>query len=213
MDLGRAISFPFDDRDWPVKTLVGTLLCLIPFVALGYQVSVARNVIHNRKNPLPGTDEIGQVVTDAIMATIGGMIFFLPLTLVMCVFLFPTVLTGNSDVSFILSCLVLPCLVIFGILYAIPATGMYWAGLIRYAQTGNFSEFLQISSLWGDVRMYFSTLVLLLAYYVAVTLVAVIVAPFLLVTCVGIFVLGFGYMVITGHLIGQAGQLIMREEG
>ena len=58
MDITRALSFPFDDEDWIVKFAVGSLMSLVgvflPFILLGYQVNVARNVIRGKKRPLPG---------------------------------------------------------------------------------------------------------------------------------------------------------------
>jgi hypothetical protein len=57
MDFMRALSFPFDDDDWIVKFVVGSLMMLIgiilPFIPLGYQVYVARNVMRGKERPLP----------------------------------------------------------------------------------------------------------------------------------------------------------------
>ena len=74
MDLVRALKFPLDDEDWPVKIAIGSLVTLIPVVgwigSLGYQVSVARNVIRGSARPLPGSDDLGQIFSDGVMAGI-----------------------------------------------------------------------------------------------------------------------------------------------
>jgi len=92
------------------------------------------------------------------------------------------------------------------VLYAIPATGMYTMGVIRYVETGNFSEFMRFGALWTEVRDNLSLLIMLLLYFVALGVVVsvmgftVILLPFL----------GFLYEVSSGHLIGQAGLEISR---
>lgn len=205
MDFVRAIKFPFDDEDWPVKILAGTLISFIPFFAQGYQVRVARNVIRGERRPLPGTDNLGQIFIDGVMATIALFIYYLPATLLFCVLLFPLMLTGDDQVG-MLVCMSAVCVVGFMILYAIPATGMYAMGVIRYAETGNFSEFMRFGALWSDVRDNLSLLFTLLLYFLALGLVVsvlsftVIVLPFLM----------FLYQVSSGHLIGQAGLEISR---
>ena len=92
-----------------------------------------------------------------------------------------------------------------GMLYAIAFPQIFfWMGMIRYAETGNFSEFVKIRALWRDVRTHLSTLLVLWGYTLVLGLLAFVASPFLLVTCVGIFVLGFWSQVSTGHLVGQA---------
>lgn len=206
MDFVRAIKFPFDDEDWPVKVIVGTLLSFIPFFGPGYQVRVARNVIRGERRPLPGTNNLGQIFVDGVMASIALFIYFLPATLLMCLLIFPAMLTGDDELGGLMICLSSVCIVGFMLLYTIPATGMYTMGVIRYAETGNFSEFMRFGVLWADVRDNLSLLLTLLLYFLALGLIGsvlsvmVIVVPFL----------GFLYQVASGHLIGQAGLEISR---
>jgi len=206
VDFVRAIRFPFDDEDWPIKIVVGTLLSFIPFFAQGYQVRVARNVIRGERRPLPGTDRLGQIFTDGVMATLALFIYFLPAALLTCLLLTPAMFTGEDELGGLLVCLSSICVVGFMVLYAIPATGMYTMGVIRYVETGNFSEFMRFGALWTEVRDNLSLLIMLLLYFVALGVVVsvmgftVILLPFL----------GFLYEVSSGHLIGQAGLEISR---
>jgi hypothetical protein len=201
MDFVRAITFPFDDDDWPVKLIVGALLSFIPFFAQGYQVRVARNVIRGRKNPLPGTDEIGEVFIDGLMATIAALIYFLPIILVACVFFFPAVILGESDLGGLAACGAACCVPLVILLYILPAGGMYVMGIIHYGETGNFSAFMQIGTLWRDVRANLGTLLMLLVYSLVLGFLGTLVS----FTVVIIPFLGFFYHIATGHLIGQAG--------
>ena len=201
MDFVQAIKFPFDDDDWPVKIILGTLICFIPFFAQGYQVRVARNVLNQRKRPLPGTEELGQVFVDGLMAAIAGIIYFLPVILLGCLVFFPAIVLGDSDLGGLAFCGAACCLGLLMLVYALPAAGMYTMGVIRYAESGNFSEFLQISALWHDMTDNLGTLFTLLLYAIGLLLLqsllsfTVIVTPFLI----------FFYHVASGYLIGQAG--------
>jgi hypothetical protein len=210
MDFMRAVSFPYDDDEWPVKFIVGTLLSLIPFFGPGYQVRVARRMIRGERNPLPRTDELGQVFVDGLMAVIAGFVYFLPMILVACVLLFPALVTGNSSTGTLLLCVCGGCVLLLALLYTIPAFGLYWTGVIRYAETGNFSSFMQFGALWRDMMANFSLLFTTWLYAMALGLLGALVSPIAAVTIVGIPLLVFYYQVATGHLIGQAGLMMTR---
>ncbi len=209
MDFVRAMSFPFDDDDWIVKILIGTLLTLVgfvlPFIPLGYQINVARRVMRRSNRPLPGGDEIGQVIADGLMGFIGGLIYALPAILLACLIVIPGSILGNSDVGGLLLACLTVCVSGFMILYGIVAGGMYWMGVIRYAETGNFSEFMRFGALWQDVRDNVGTLLMLLVYGIVVSLIMSVVIPIAALTCIGLPAAIFYTQVVTGHLVGQAG--------
>ncbi len=210
MDITRALSFPFDDDDWIVKFAVGSLMSLVgvflPFIPLGYQVNVARSVIRGKKRPLPAMDNVGEVIADGLMAFIAGLVYAIPGIVVGCILAFSGGLLGNSTVGGTLLLCLSCCLGTFLLLYGIVAAALYWMGVIRYAESGNFSEFMQFSDLWEDVRSNWGVLVGLLVYSLALFLMASVLLPFSLVLCgVGEFIVIFYAQVVNGHLIGQAG--------
>jgi hypothetical protein len=100
------------------------------------------------------------------------------------------------------------CVTGLSIVYAIPATAMYWMGVMRYAETGNFSEFIRFGSLWADVRDHFGTMLMLLVYSILIGLVAAAAGLVLWITCIGLPLLAFWYQIATGHLIGQAARAV-----
>lgn len=213
MDIVRAIKFPLDDRDWLVKVLIGTALStIIPFFAVGYQVRVARRLIRDARDPLPPNNEIGQTLVDGLMATLALLIYFLPIILIVCLFAVPSLAIGDNDIGFFLACVSMACVILFALLYAIPAGGMYWMGVIRYAETGDFMEFFRIMALWGDMMLYFRRVMSLWLYSVVLGLIGAFLSPIVLITVIGVPLLGFWYQIATGHLIGQAGLEILREE-
>jgi hypothetical protein len=210
MDITRALSFPFDDEDWIVKFVVGSLMSLVgvflPFILLGYQVNVARNVIRGKKRPLPGMDNVGEVVADGLMAFIAGLVYAIPGIVVGCILAFSGGLLGNSSLGGTLFLCLSCCLGAFLILYGIVAAALYSMGVIRYAETGNFSEFMQFSDLWEDARSNIGTLLSLLIYSLVLGLLAGVLLPFSLILCgVGEFIVIFYAQIVSGHLIGQAG--------
>ena len=215
MDITRALSFPFDDDDWIVKFVVGSLMSLVgvflPFIPLGYQVKVARNVMQGQKRPLPGMDNVGEVVADGLMAFIAGLVYAIPGIVLGCILAFAGGLLGNSSLGGTLFLCLSCCLGTFLILYGIVAAALFGMGVIRYAESGNFSEFMQFRDLWEDARSNMATLLGLLIYLLVLGLLAAVLLPFSLVLCgVGEFIVIFYAQIVSGHLIGQAGLEITR---
>ncbi|MBP8974850.1 MAG: DUF4013 domain-containing protein [Anaerolineae bacterium] len=211
MDFGRALSFPFDDEEWPVKVILGTLLSLVPFFAQGYQVRVARGVVRGEKHPLPASQRLGEVFVDGVVLAAATFVYFLPLVLIGCLIALPALLTDGSA----LSGLMVPCVscgvVLAALLYAIPALMLTYMGMIRYAETGNFSEYFHIGALIRDTRQNASLLVVLVMYVFLFGLLAALVAPFVAVLIVGVPLVNFYFHVASGHLIGQTGRMILLE--
>jgi hypothetical protein len=211
MDFGRALSFPFDDEEWPVKVLLGTLLALVPFFAQGYQVRVARGVVRGEKRPLPASHRLSQVFMDGVVMVTAAFVYFLPLLLIGCVIALPAILTDGSALGGLLAICVGCCVVVLALLYAIPALMLTFMGMIRYAETGDFGEYFRVGALIRDTRQNAGVLVVLVMYVFLLGLLAALVAPFVAVLIVGVPLVGFYYHVATGHLIGQAGRMILLE--
>jgi len=210
MDITRALSFPFDDEDWIVKFVIGSLMSVVgmvlPFIPLGYQVYVARSVIRGKKRPLPGMESLGQVVADGLMAFIAGLIYAIPIIVIGCMLAFSGGLLGNSSLGGTLFLCLSCCLGTFLILYGVVAAALYWMGVIRYAETGNFSEFLQFRDLWDDVRSNWGILLSLLIYSLVLGMLAAVLGVFSVALCgVGEFIVIFYTQIVNGHLVGQAG--------
>jgi hypothetical protein len=206
VDLVRALAFPFDDDEWVVKSVVGTVLGFVP----GYQIQVARNVVQGRPDPLPAPGEVGQVLSDGVMAAIGALVYAIPIMPFVCIAMIMGSMASDSVLGGLLFGALALCITGLAIVYAIPATAMYWMGIIRYAETGNFSEFIHFGSLWADVREHFSTVLILLVYSILIGLLALAAGMILWITCIGLPLLAFWYQITTGHLIGQAAQSITR---
>lgn len=212
MDFGRALSFPFDDEEWPLKIIIGALLSLVPFFAQGYQVQVARNVVRGSRRPLPAHHQLGQVFADGVVMVAASVVYFLPLLVIGCVIAVPAILASDSDLGFLLACSVSCCLFFLAFAYAIPAMMLMFMGIIRYAETGNYGEYFRLGALVQDVRQNAGLLATLWLYTFLFALLAALIAPFVSVLIVGLPLLGFYYHIASGHLIGQAGRMILVEQ-
>ncbi|NDJ79376.1 MAG: DUF4013 domain-containing protein [Chloroflexi bacterium] len=203
-DIGRAVSFPFDENEWVMKSIVGSIFSIIPFVGPGYQVHVVRNYRQGKAQVLPENNELGEVFADGLMVWIAQIIILLPLfplSVLMAVFM------GIADAgpaAFVIACPLALGTIVLMIAYGIPATLVMWMGMIRFTETGNFSSFLQFRDLWRDVRANMSIMLMLLVWLIVVGFAVALLSSVLWITCVGLFVLGFAQKIVGGHLIGQA---------
>lgn len=216
MDFARSLTFSFEDDEWITKYVIGSLMMVLglvlPFIPTGYQVRVARNVIREKRHPLPGGGELGEVVADGVMALIAGLIYGLPVIVLGCCMGMAGGALGDSDLGGLLFSCFACCLVGFMFVFGLVGAAVYWMGVIRYAETGNFSEFLRFGSLWADVRAHTSTLLSLLVFTLIFGVLMLVIWPFSLITCVGPIVLIYYSQIVTGHMIGQAGLEIISQE-
>ncbi len=104
MDIGRAFGVLFEDRDWVMKLILGSVLMLIPIFGqlalLGYGVAIIRNVMAGDPNPLPAWDNLGDYFMDGLKLAVVNLIYAIPLILVGCILAGTSVLPalgGDSD--------------------------------------------------------------------------------------------------------------------
>ncbi|NOK63647.1 MAG: hypothetical protein GFH27_549297n11 [Chloroflexi bacterium AL-W] len=74
MNIGKAISYVFEDERWISKVLLGGLIAAIPilnFAAIGYMIKTARNVAYGNPRPLP---EWGEDFGDTFMLGFHGFV-------------------------------------------------------------------------------------------------------------------------------------------
>ncbi len=60
MDVGRSISYVFQDPDWIKKILIGGVLSVIPIfgtlVTLGYWIRIAQKCVERSRNSVAGLE-------------------------------------------------------------------------------------------------------------------------------------------------------------
>lgn len=213
MDFGRALSFPFEDDDWLTKTIIGTFVMFfsfLPFVPLGYQTHVARNVLRGKRRPLPGAQDIGPALSDGLIVFVAWILYNIPLIVLGCVLIFSGTVLGGSDLGVLLFLCLALCLGGFLLLFLVLSTVFFGMGMIRYVESGDFTAFIRIGDLWADVREHFMLLLELTLYLIGLGLLGGLLTSAFAVTCIGAPLLVFFWQVMSGHLIGQAAREISR---
>lgn len=208
MDIRRALTFPFEDRDWLRKFAIGSLLSWIPFFALGYQVNVVRNLIHGDRTPIPDNNQLGMIASDGVMATVAAFVYAIPIMPLLCVLSIVSGVMGQSDLGQYLAFCLVCCVSGFIFIYGAIAMALYWVGMIRFTATGNFSSFLQFGKLWRDVNEHMTIIFVLLLYTLGLAIAVSVIGSVSIITCIGVLVVNFYYHIVSGHLIGQAANMM-----
>ncbi len=83
MDLARAFTYVFEDKDWLTKILVAGLIMLIPIIGqmivVGWGLEVTRRVIQGEEPVLPDWSDFGGHVMRGLKALVVGLVYGLPL--------------------------------------------------------------------------------------------------------------------------------------
>ena len=160
LDVGRALSFMFEEQDWVMKLITAILVlmfssCILPyFILQGYVIDIIRRVGRSETPELPAWQDWGKYMSEGFMATIALFVYSLPMMLLVCCTVFPIIIAaeeGGDEVAGI-AVLAICCVMIIGFIMQLGVYLVYYAGLIRYADTGNFNVFFQFGQLWGFVR-------------------------------------------------------------
>lgn len=211
MDFAKAFSFVFDDPDWLQKIVIGGIVALIPVIGwvlvYGYMIAIGRNVIRGEAQPLPDWSDFGQFLVDGLYAFVIGIVYTLPIFIVMCLVLFPALAIGggfdsNTDELDAIGVLGICCFTGFAVLYGLAVGWLFLpAGLARYADTGDVMSALRFGEVWAISRA--NPIAFLMA--LIVTVVASFVAGFGVILCViGVLFTSFYSQCVTGHAYGQA---------
>jgi hypothetical protein len=87
INLGKALNFPFSDKEWPTKFAITVVLIFIPILGWGvlggYVVRLIRNIMAGEEK-LPEFGDWGADFRLGIMAFVGGLIYNAPLILLSC---------------------------------------------------------------------------------------------------------------------------------
>lgn len=233
MDINKSFSFPFEDNEWISKLGIGAVVAMVPilnFAWSGYMVEMIRNVMNGARAPLPTWDNLGQKFNDGLMLFLAGLVYSLPLLVVICLplsgMVIPAIMSGNQDLQGAAeaiagaSSVLFLCLLCVFFVYTLALSVIYPAILILYAREGTLAscfKFREVFDLIGrNTGSFFTAWGVSIAAGLIVGLVSGFVQLVLgLIPCIGqivSFVLTIGIVVYTSaiysHLFGQFGQLV-----
>jgi hypothetical protein len=217
MDIGKSLTYLFDDDRWVVKLLIGTVLMIFGFLIIpiffvqGYLVKIVRNMLDGLEKPLPEWEDWGKLFMDGLYLTIAGLVYSAPVWLLMIcgtLLFLPAgftegdmsgVLAAAGGISFVL----LACLaMILGVIIAL----LYPAITVQYAREDNLGACFRFSEIIAMTRENLGDVIIALLVLLGVGLVLGFVGVIPLIGWLIALVASFYTTVVSGHLFGQIGR-------
>ncbi len=207
MDFGRGFSYVRQDPNWLVKTLLGSVISLVPilnFAATGYAMDVLRNVYNGQETPLPEWgDNFGDRLVRGFIGSIIQFIYALPIVLLGCGFAIVTSVgaasmgeSGASGLGLVGLCLV-PVFIVGA--FGLSILGMI--GQARYAISNDFGQALRVGEVVAEFRRNLGGWLGLIGMTIVLSLAATI--GFAITCGLGIL-LAFYITLVTYHWMAQA---------
>jgi len=219
MDIGKSLSYVFEDKRWFTKLILGLVISLVPilnFAWAGYATKVVGNVEKGEQEPLPEWDEFGEKFLWGLYFFIAGFVYSLPIIILTVIFIVPAVFASESETwtnILIGSSIVYACVI--GV-YALVLSFFFPGANINLARKGTFGSLFQI----GEIIKIFSTntgpyfiawvMTLILGLVISVV-VGLVAGALQFIPCLGqvasLVILGLGSVyssVVYAHLFGQA---------
>src|SRR5579859_7318843 len=108
IDFGRAVTYPFEDRQWTLKVGILLLASLIPglnaILLAGYGLTIARNMLRGVALPMPGWDNWSDIAVRGLLSLVATFLYFLPALLVSCCgFVLFSAVTGRTSGNLLLA--------------------------------------------------------------------------------------------------------------
>ncbi len=206
MDVGRSISYVFQDPQWLKKIVIGGLLSIIPifgtFVTIGYWIRVAQGVANGYELPLPEWDDFGGDFIRGLKAFVALIVWAIPLIILFTCGAIPFSLAGNSSNGAVSAFGVLFGVGFYGIATLCSLALAFVAPVIvgRVVMQNSVNAAFDFSTIINESRANAVPLLII----VGMTLVLRFVAGFGIILCfVGIFFTWFLSYVMLSHLYGQ----------
>jgi uncharacterized protein DUF4013 len=209
-DFLRPFTYVFDDPRWIPKILLGGVFALASvfivgiFFIYGYLAKLVRNVINGVQYPLPEWDDIGEYFSEGIKLFVVGLIYAIPLMIIVCVAVIPiAVLNAHGNESETLQQLGgITASCIWCLMFPISLAMALWlpAALLAVVVTGEVSAAFEFKKIWSYIRANLTNY--LLAF--VVWLVARFAAGFgVLLLCVGVVFTIFWAICVAGYAFAQ----------
>jgi hypothetical protein len=230
VDIGKSISFTFEDEDWLTKVGIGSAFLLIPILGMigviGYMVRLMENVIRGEEQPLPAWEDLGDVLTRGVLLFIVNLVYAIPLLIIICaplVLVMPMALAGESEqLQTLLGGLALiaisgaSCLALLYLLFLFAIAPAVMIQFVRTQQVGACFRvgelFNYVTSRTGD---YLTAVGVAIGISLGGSVVIMTINSVLgIIPCIGSIIaliislpIGFLIYVMIGHLYGQLARL------
>ncbi len=207
MDIGKSFGFVFEDKKWIEKVLIGGILMLVPILGsilmLGYAVELVRNVRKHEMEPLPEWDKWGEKITDGLKLLIIYFLWSLPLVILGFIIMIPLAITGDSDTGSTIAGLFSTCFGCFAFLYAIVVWLATPGLVIKFAETGEFSDGLKFGEILNFTKEHLGQIFVVIVVSWLVYMLAGLFGTLLCI--IGLVFTMFWASLVQYHMIAQIG--------
>ena len=161
MDFQKSFSYPFEDKSWLNKTLIGALVAAVPIINFawgGYLIDLLKNIMRGDPMPLPDWSDFGDKFTRGLFVFIASMAYAIPALVLACIplalFFIPASSQGGDLQDTMLGVLtgvggLFGCLIA---LYSLVLSFIFPAIYIHYARIGTFGAFFEFGNIFKIVR-------------------------------------------------------------
>ncbi len=203
MNYTEALSFSFQDEEWPKKLLVGGifafvslfagLIFILGFFTMGYYIGLLRNVMEGSEKPLPSWSNWSKIIVDGLL---GGIIFLVYLVIIggMAAIMIYSVVEepGMQDFEMVMAIIVISLLALSSL------SILCNLGLARFAATNDFGAAFGLVEIFRLLKNDFGN-------YLTISIFSFILNAVLFLAGLGIFspFTNFWGMMVQAHLFGQ----------
>lgn len=226
MDVGKSIRFIFEDKQWPTKVLIGTLILLVSFpltfllvgflglaIVTGYSLDVLRNVRAGSARPLPEwRDQWGEWLVEGLKLLLILFVWSLPIIFLN---MFTTIgngmMTSGSDLLGLFGGMTVAVASCLALLWSIVVALVTPAIYIRLAETRELGSGFHFNAIYVWTRDRIGDVVIAVLLSLLLTLALTLVGA-----VIGVLLCGVGLVLtlpaavmlatlVTVHLYAQIG--------
>ncbi len=214
MDVGRGITYVFEDTDWLKKVAIGGIISLVPILNLAtYFLEVLEQIAGGAELPLPEWDDLGGKWVNGLLLALIMFVWALPGVILMGVSIVPLLmaaLTSQGDAGQAAGLAALGGMMVFMALsgiYLLLVAVVTPAITLNYVREGSFGSGFKFGQIFTyittNISGYFMVLLLIFGVGIAVGIVGSILSAIPLLGQIALIFLGFYAMLVYAHYLAQ----------